>query len=293
MLRLAACPQRAIRQLADFSAKLCLNALLTGHRAVKTSLETMNAPQSPLSADIEAALEWWRMAGVDHDYSEDVTDWLAKADAQAKPAQPSTVPQQAPSEPQAEPAKIARTNLLGDVPPSDLAAFQQFWLEAPGLDAIGPRGRVAARGPANAELMVLVTDPEEHDGARLLNGPQGQLLSRILAAMGYEESDVYVASALPRHTPMADTAAIAAAGMDAVVLHHISLAAPKRLIALGSNILPLLGHRLPKDASSLREINQNQVITPILVSEGLTDFMSMPLLKARFWRRYLEWSANL
>lgn len=254
----------------------------------------MNAPDSSLADQMHAALQWWQLAGVDCDFSEDATDWLAPAIEQAPEATPTAQSQrEAIATPSPEPEKPQRIDLLGPNPPTDLAAFQQYWLETPGLDAIGPRGRVAPRGPANAELMVLVIDPEERDGDRLLSGPQGRLLSRMLAAMGLDEEQTYIASALPRHTPMADTAALAASGMDSVVLHHVKLAAPKRLIAFGANIPPLVGVEPTKDILSLREINQNSLKTPLLVSEGLDSLMAMPRLKSRFWRRWMEWSADL
>ena len=260
----------------------------------------MNAPTSSLAAELDAALQWWRMAGVDCDFSDDATDWLGDVSvseqapaAETRPVA-SEVREHSPvATPPPESRVVERIDLLGPNPPADLDAFRQFWLEAPGLDAIGPRGRVAPRGPAQAELMVLVIDPEERDGERLLTGPQGRLLTRMLVAMGLGEDQVYIASALPRHTPMADTHTLAAAGMDAVVLHHVALAAPKRLLAFGGNILPLIGHELPKDAPSLREINQSCASVPLLVSEGLDSLMAMPRLKARFWRRWMEWSANL
>lgn len=254
----------------------------------------MNAHTSPLALEMEAALQWWQLAGVDCDFAEDATDWLAEVAPPATETAPvAQVQKQAPAAPEPVQEKPQRVDLLGPEPPADLDAFRQFWLEAPGLDAIGPRGRVAPRGPAGADLMVLVIDPEERDGERLLDGPQGRLVSRILAAMGMKEEETYIASALPRHTPMADTAALAASGLDSVVLHHIKLAAPKRVIAFGANIPPLLGIGLTKDILSLREINQNSPSTPLLVSEGLDSLMSMPRLKARFWRRWMEWSADL
>ena len=141
--------------------------------------------------------------------------------------------------------------------------------------------------------MILVVDPEQRDSEQLLSGPQGQLLERIITAMGIKEEAVYFASALPRSTPMADTAAIAASGMDKVTLHHVNLVSPQKLLALGSSIPPLLGHELTNDLSSLREINQNSRSVPMMVSEGLDSMMAMPRLKARFWRRWMEWSADL
>jgi hypothetical protein len=69
--------------------------------------------------------------------------------------------------------------------------------------------------------MVLVPQPEEHDRTALLEGPQGRLLGNILAAMGLDDSAVYLSSALPCHTPMADLAAIGASGMDAVLAQGV------------------------------------------------------------------------
>jgi DNA polymerase len=125
----------------------------------------------------------------------------------------------------------------------------------------------------------------------LLSGVQGRLLANMLTAMGMSEDQVYFASALPRHTPMADTNAAAQAGLGAVLTRHIELVAPKRLLAFGLNVLPLFQHGVTKDETSLREINHSGSSQTILVSEGLDSLMTMPTLKARFWRRWMEWSA--
>jgi DNA polymerase len=45
------------------------------------------------------------------------------------------------------------------------------------------------------------------------------------------------------------------------------------------------------DANGLREINHNTGKVPVMVSETLDALMDMPRLKARFWRRWMEWSA--
>jgi len=149
--------------------------------------------------------------------------------------------------------------------------------------------RIPPRGPAGAALMVLVPQPEEHDCEALLEGPQGRLLANILAAMGLDDSVVYFASALPCHTPMADLAAIGAGGMDAVAAHHIALVQPKRLLVLGSGLATMLGG--DQTGEHLREINHAGGKTPVMVSETLEAMMDMPRLKARFWKRWIAWSA--
>lgn len=253
-----------------------------------------------LAEEIGAAIAWLRVAGVDYEFSDDATAWLGNAASRPsseleKPASEDPAKgadRQSSAAPKETQSPVVRANLLGDSPPQSVAEFREFWLTEPGLDQIGPSGRVAPRGDSGARLMVLVVEPEESDRDLLLSGPQGQLLGRMLNAMGLGQDEVYVASALPRHTPMADTSAIAAAGMDAVTVHHIKLAAPERVIAFGGNLLPLIGHELPKDALSLREINLVNPPMPLLMSEGLDSLMAMPRLKARFWRRWIEWSAR-
>ena len=113
----------------------------------------------------------------------------------------------------------------------------------------------------------------------------------MLSAMGLNEQETYIASVLPRHTPMADTEQLAASGMDAVTMHHIMLAQPERILTFGANISSLFAHKLTKDGLSLREINQKQAQVPLLESQSLESMMTMPRLKARFWRRWIEWSA--
>ena len=264
----------------------------------------MNATETPYTPsvpeELAAAMDWWRDAGVDHDFSDDVTAWLQSPDAlsnetpqEAAPERPQSPLLERKASPEAPttPAS-ARVDFFADAKPKSLEEFREFWLTAPGLDAIGPRGRVPPRGTDTAELMVLVVDPEERDTDTLLAGPQGRLLERILGSTGTAMESVYFASALPRHTPMADTAALAAGGLDTVLAHHIALAAPKRVLAFGVGLTALLGQNTATGDSSLPDVNYTSPTPDTLLSEGLDALMDMPRLKARFWRRWMEWSVN-
>jgi DNA polymerase len=264
----------------------------------------MSLHDPSLARECEAALAWWHLAGVDCDFTDNATTWLSEPAAQpgsagaagaAAAAGAVSDPAERPSVRRVTPpalppvATTPRRDLLGDSPPADLASFRQWWLEAPGLAAGPAFPRIAPRGEAGAALMVLVPQPEEGDRAQLLEGPQGRLLAAILAAMGVGESDVYLASALPCHTPMADLAALAAGGMDAVTAHHIALVSPRRLLVFGMALAPMLSSRTD---GPLREINHTAGKVPVLVSEALDALMDMARLKARFWRRWMEWSAT-
>jgi DNA polymerase len=267
----------------------------------------MTLPQPSLSHEFASALAWWQMAGVDCDFHDDARAWLgerpsAKAPMEAQSGLPpreratrspdAATPQTGQS---AAPAAIAptlpatpRRDWLGESPPADLAAFQKWWMEAPDLSPSRGFPRVPPRGGHGAKLMVLVPQPEAGDSERLLSGPQGRLLDAILAAMGLGENAIYIAAALPSHTPMADLPAIAAGGMDAVTAHHIGLVAPARVLAFGTGLAAMLG----APQNPLGEINHTGRKIPASLSETLDALMEMPRLKARFWRRWMEWSAT-
>jgi DNA polymerase len=269
----------------------------------------MTSPLAPsLAQEFASALAWWQMAGVDHDFADDATTWLADPRAAPASAEAQGAPASRPSAAspvssgqdivarRAAPAPAAlaqpvpeRRDWLGDSPPADLAAFHGWWMQTPELAPSRGFPRVPPRGPQGADLMVLVPQPEADDADRLLAGPQGRLLANILSAMGLDESAVYIAAALPAHTPMADLPALAAGGMDAVTAQHVKLVAPARLVAFGSALGPMLG--MSSD-QPLREINYASGKVPILSSEALDALMDMPRLKARFWRRWMEWSAT-
>lgn len=254
----------------------------------------MTAADPDLAREMAAHREWWRLAGVDLDFADDATAWLAEpqpAASASDPGEDRDRPPARPSEPAIE-EKAPPPDLLGDSPPETLAAFREWWMSAPGLDAIGPRGRVPPRGPAEAALMVLVVHPEEGDRERLLDGPQGRLLEAILAAMGTASEEIYVASALPRFMPMADCAAEAQRGMAQVLSHHIQLAAPQRIVAFGAGLGALMGAHGKNDYGNLPNIHHKHSTNPVLMSEDLESLMAMPKLKARFWRRWMEWSAK-
>lgn len=250
---------------------------------------TLSAPTTPPRAlkasDIAAALDWWREAGVDQDFSDAARDWLeAKAPAvteAALPAPKEFVPPPAPAAPP--------LGGLRDDWPQDLAAFTAWWLTEPSLDAGQVFGRVAPRGLKNAPLMVLVDHPEAGDSDRLLSAEQGRLVHALLAALGIAPEEAYVASLLPRHMPMPDWPALAASGLGEIALHHVALAAPQRVISFGANVSSLLGHDPAKSADPLQQFYHVGPSVPALAAPGLTTLMARPRGKAALWQALLNW----
>lgn len=237
-------------------------------------------------AEITNALDWWREAGVDCDFQDEPRDWLAPpepppaaragAEARAKPPLGEVAP---------PPARLDPASL-----PGELAAFRGWWLEEPLLAGGDTSGRIAPQGVAGAPLMVVVEEPEAEDREFLLGGPHGRLLDAMLAAFGLRREQAYLASALPRHTPAPDWTALGEQGLGQVLAHHVALAAPERLLVLGGNILPLLGHELPQRPAVLLQFNQQGRTIPLLASRGLPALMNQPRAKQVLWQSWLEWT---
>ncbi len=239
------------------------------------------------AGDFAAAIAWWRDAGVDHDYADESHSWLAEPETEADPrqAQPRFKPPPPPP-----PPPVERIGGPADALPGDLAAFAAWWLAEPSLDGGQVAGRIAPRGAAGAQLMVLVDHPEAEDGERLLSGPQGRLLDAILAALGIPADQAYVASVLPRHMPMPDWAGMHEAGLGDITCRHVALAAPQRLLMFGSHISSLLGHDPTKITEPLRQFAHESASIPALVAPGLATLIARPRGKARLWQQLLDWS---
>lgn len=246
------------------------------------------------AADFSAALEWWRDAGVDLDFADSPTRWLAPpADGAAPLAQPDAGMAHYSAPPQ-EPQAPVRTAIGGDPAhwPNDLAAFRDWWLAEPSLDDGQVRARVAPRGLAGADLMIVVPQPEAGDRETLLSGPEGRLLGAMLSAMGIAPEAAYLAAALPRHTPLADWSALAAGGLGRVLAHHVGLVAPRRLIVLGSNILPLFGHDPAQTTKPSSFFYHEDRSIPLLGGREPAALLVRPAWKAGFWQRWLEFSGQ-
>lgn len=261
----------------------------------------MTGPKNPtLIEEFAAAQAWWNDAGVDSDFDDVATDWLAEPEASTGQslADPAYAPvpetKKTSSEPRkAGPAKVELVQLGGERSawPADLAGFQQWWLAEPSLDGGGSFPRLAPRGKAGAKLMIIVAEPEEQDNEQLLSGPLGKFLDNMLAAMGITAEEVYLAAALPRHIPMPDWEQLQAAGLGDLLHHHIALAAPDKICALSRNIWPLLGHDLAQGPANLPNFNHEGRSVPILGAEGLAELLRSPPRRKRFWQRWLAWSA--
>ena len=256
--------------------------LIPAKRQVKTRGTGMDKPPPPtLAESVAAAQAWWREAGVDLAFHDEPQGWLAD---EMPPVEVKAAPDKAPPPP--------KLRIGGDpaVWPQDLTAFRRWWLEDPSLDEGGANPRIAPRGEAGSALMLLVPMPEADDRDTLLSGQEGRLLASLATAMGLAPGQIYLAAALPRHTPLPDWERLTAEGLGGVLLHLIHLVAPSRLMVLGTRILPLLGHDPAQAAPAVSDLAIQGRSVPMLTSYAPERLLGNARQRAGLWRRWLDWT---
>lgn len=260
--------------------------MIRARRQVKTGFVTQmqNRQNLSLGEQLAAVQDWWRDAGVDQLFEDEVQVWLAeKAEEQVAPLQPA-IAKRAKSKPKEEaPEPLYKAADL----PQDLASFQQWWTDPANDLPHGKRARIAPRGKAGARLMFLVQMPESADTEQLLSGQQGRLLTNIARALGIAEEELYFASALPCHCALPDFEGLAAQGFGAVVKHHITLVRPERL-AIFSSKLPIL---LGQDPANPNDRLSERAGVKSLATFAPERLLDHPRQRARLWQRLLDWTA--
>lgn len=260
--------------------------MIVGFPGVKTvqSPTMENHTEIRLADQFLATMDWWRDAGVDYEFSDEVVPLLSEDEEEKVP------PQRQTAEPEAqkphEPA-VQRTDL-----PSGLAAFRDWWVgpdnpfsSAPFAQASAPR--LAPIGKEGAPIMVLVAQPEADDRDTLLSGPQGRLVANVLRAIGLDPNAAYMASALPCHTTLPDWDDLGREGLGTILAHHLALAKPQRVLLMGSKLPALLGHdpAMPPDSfSAIDGIATLATFAP----DRLLDHARQ---RARLWKRLCQWTA--
>ncbi len=230
----------------------------------------MGAYQTIDAAHYASALDWWRDAGVDVLVDDAVRDWLAVA-----PPAPTVALVQADAP--------APTGAL----PDTIAAFAT-WRLGPDAPEAGWSGvSVAATGPVDARVMVLVDCPEREDGdaGALLSGTGGRLLDRMLASVGLSRDTVHLAAVCARRPSAGRMPRDVEARLGEVARHHVELIAPQRLLLLGdATSRAVLSADRQSVRGSLQPFNHKKGQTGVIASLHPRLLMERPALKAESWR---------
>jgi uracil-DNA glycosylase len=226
-----------------------------------------------------SAIDWWIDAGVDALVDETPREWLA---AIAAPARAATASSAGLPALEAPPAPAL---------PDTLDAFLAWRVSDAAPEAAWPGAIIAAQGPVNALLLVLVDVPEREDSeaGALLSGAAGRLFDRMLAAIGQSRASIYLVAVCAKRPVTGRIAPEIEERLNEIARHHIALVAPKRVLLLGNApSRALLGADVAPARESLRAVNLsggNKAVTVEAVASFHPRFLlERPAQKAEAWR---------
>ena len=214
-----------------------------------------------------SALDWWVEAGVDTLADDLPRNWLAAAPIAAQPV--SAI---------ADPVKPAL--------PDTLPAFRA-WLLADAAIPGPQRGRLDATGDPAAGIAIVVDMPEaeDRDAGALLSGEVGALFDRMLNAISLARDGVYLLPFAPGRSTTGRIGDADLAQLTPLLLHHLALAAPKRLLLLGDAPVQAL---LRRPAAQARETVHSVTIGAIEVPTVASIHPRLVHLKRDY--RALAWN---
>lgn len=249
--------------------------------------DTPETRDFPALEAFEGAFDWWREAGVDYDFSDEPSSWLAGPEDEEAVTAPSPPPEPRP----VTKSPLQRALAQDDAPaiggdsaawPDTLEKFHDWWMTEPSLADGALDRRIPPRGEAEAVLMVLTGQPED--------GENNELLDAILHATGIDLDTIYLASALPAPMPMPEWQVLANRGLGDIARHHIALARPQRILAIGRAQLALFGI----DAARARDpltLDCNGTSFPLLAAPDFGQLARSAARRKNFWQRWLDWTA--
>lgn len=158
---------------------------------------------------------------------------------------------------------------------------------------------VFADGNPQAQVMLIGEAPGEEEDRKGIPfvGRSGQLLDRMLGAIGLDRSTVYITNILPWR-PMANRTPTLQEGVIFLpfVLRHIELAGPRLTVALGGSSAKLLlgsSQGIMRLRGQWSEINVSDHKVPLLPTLHPAYLLRNPLAKREAWADLLNLKMRL
>ena len=267
----------------------------------------MMTPDRPLNtADALALLEWYRAMGVDTPVGEAPVDRFAASAAMRRPAappptiRPTTTAAPAPAAPaiiaNADPAET-RALAAGAATLDELRAVMDAY------DGCVLKKRatqlVFADGNPEAKIMMVGEGPgaEEDRLGKPFVGRAGQLLDRMLAAIGLDRTKVYIVNMVPWRPPgNREPTPEELALCTPFVYRQIELVAPKILVTLGNVPTQALFETkagITRMRGQWRDIAINGLTLPTLPTLHPAYLLRQPAAKAQAWQDMLSLKAEI
>jgi len=237
--------------------------------------------------EILAALAWQVEIGVDEALEETPADWKAAKPLVFTPRAAVTAPATAeattaPATPAAPPKPV--------VDLSRVNSLETLKTAMEGIEGLSIKqtamNMVFGEGPQNPEIMFIGEAPGEDEdrSGRPFVGKAGQLLEKMLKAIGIVREQVYITNVLRwrppgNRTPKTDEVAVCLP----YLLRHIELVQPKLIVCLGG---PASKALLNKDETVTRLRGQwhEHAGTPVLVTYHPAYLLRTPAQKREAWK---------
>ncbi len=266
----------------------------------------MSQDRSLSNAELLSVLDWYRAAGVDLAVVDDPVDRFAQKPTIPAPAiqRPGLATPAPAAAPQPQPA-----GLIGGDPSEArrLAATAQSLDQLRDIldayDGCGLKHRatqlVFADGNPEAKIMLIGEAPgaEEDRQGKPFVGRSGQLLDRMLAAIGLDRTQVYIVNTVPWRPPGNRTPTPEEMELCLPFLHRqVELVAPRLVLTLGG---PAMQTVFRTNAGIIKMRGQWQDVTigthtvPALPTLHPAYLLRNPAAKQQAWRDLLSFRQKL
>ncbi|MEM8827375.1 MAG: uracil-DNA glycosylase, partial [Pseudomonadota bacterium] len=254
-------------------------------------------PAGPELASAAASLQWLVDAGVDTFVADAPGNWLQAAyklpapDAHAADPAPAAPAKAAPAFPAAPvgPALVART--LTDL--AEEASALQLAVRRPGAPF------VFADGNPDSGVMIVGEAPgqQEERERRPFVGPAGQLLDRMMAAIGLDRQSAYITNLSPWRPPSNRTPSVAEAAECLPILErHIAIVRPRALLLVGgTSAKALLGTEtgIMRLRGRWQDIEIEGASYPVMPTFHPAYLLRQPAQKRLVWRDLLAFQKRI
>ena len=222
------------------------------------------------AAEAASVLGWWIEAGVDVAIQEQSRVWLGAAAAVTS----------------VEPHTLAAPEPTLEIP-ANLEAFRSWLGETSSLPMSQANARRALpKGIEAAEIMLLADMPTPEDVAegQPIAGQAWELTERMLAAIGFDAEQAYVAGLSCFHSPGTRLSGTDLDACATLARRHVALAKPKRLLLLGdATCRALLGKPLTAARGHIHKVEGVRAVATF----HPRFLLDRPSNKALAWRDLL------
>ncbi len=259
----------------------------------------------PLNSDeLLSVLDWYRAAGVDLAVGEEPVNRFAQ-----KPAAPASMPPRAAVPAQPSTQSMPPTGPIGGDPSAarQLAAsarsLDQLRTILDGYDGCGLKFRatqlVFADGNPEAKIMLIGEAPgaEEDRQGKPFVGRSGQLLDRMLAAIGLDRTQVYIVNTVPWRPPGNRTPTPEEMELCLPFLNRqVELVAPKLVMTLGGPAMQTVfktTNGIIKMRGKWQDVSIGSHAVPALPTLHPAYLLRNPPAKQQAWRDLLSLRAKV